>query len=320
MRSAAVYGCAPLSNRVLKEALIYENIELALAALADIDKHFVPGRPIAGGDASWPRSAPPGLAHVKPAELIIALGKAAHTALADFQKRTLIAGDLDLESEDADEKAALLDEVRRFIWSCINTLKVVAVGAGAWRSVQMLPLADRRFYDVPPLRIASAPRPDTIDGILIINHDGDDRQARRLAEFLEGGDTAVECTGLARNRSESPSKSAESFCSGAATIHVHVGHHTMAAEKLRLVDTWHSRRLAVQLVASRSARSAAGSDNLLVEDEVNGFLVHAPEKVAALCAEIKQDPILRRRLLDGGSQTVAPLVKAWMAIAEDLLS
>ena len=313
--AATVYACALLSNQLMKESLIFENVETAIAGLVTTERRLL-------SEDMMPERAPnramwPGLGHVASRDAIIALGKAAHTVLADVQKRTLLASDLDLEFDDGKSAQDLRDDIERFVWSCTNTSKVVAVGKGAWRSAQMLPLADRSFHEVPPLRIAPPLGAGSRAGILVVNHYSDDDQARALVACFRESGIAVELCGMVEVSGETRLRP---FCDGEAAVHVHVGHHAVAAEKLRLVDSWHSRRLALQLLPPRPYQQPGIIDALLIEDEVNGFIGHTPEAIVSLYAEVRQDRVLERQVIERGYQTVAPLTQAWTAIARDLLS
>ena len=106
-----------------------------------------------------------------------------------------------------------------------------------------------------------------------------------------------------------------------AFVHIHVGRHTIRDEAIRLVDTWSSRRLAFQLVAPQHLRSRSDdAADLLVEDEVNGFLCTSPEAILTCYDELLADPILQKKVIEGGLRSVAPLAQKWKSIAEDLVS
>ena len=305
MKHVTVYASERRSNALRKENLIYDNIDLALDTMSDVDWCR---RPTPDPEAAASR---PGLREVRPIETVVALGRAAHTILADYRKQTLVAGDDDDEIEE---------DVERLVWSCVNTSKVVALGRGAWRSVQMLPIMERRFYEVPPLRMLPARDPGLPGEIgaevLVINHETDDFRARQVAEALGDGGYRVQRTG----RGGDDEDNAHDGCwSTSAPIHVHVGCHDGRAEEVRLLDTWHSRRFAISLLPRRLAQNPP-SNALMVEPEVNGFLCETPEKVLAACADIRADPVLRKKMLNAGAASVAPLAREWLAIAAELVS
>ena len=316
MNGATVYVQPSRSNHPVKEMLIYDGVEAALASLVAVERRLLTND---CEEAREARRSRPGLGHITPHDSIIALGKSAHTVLADFQKRTLLANDLDLDEQDDGDVEALQEDMSRLIWSCINTLKVIAVGKGAWRSIQMLPLFDRRFYEVPPLRIAPPFDTSCRDTVLVVNHDQDDERARSVASRFREKGMNVELSGFSREVSDKPASKQRAFCTGEAAIHVHVGHHTLAEEKLRIIDSWYSRRLVLQLLPPRPYQIEAAAKNLIIDDEVNGFVCNDPGSIVAVCAEVRQDRVLERKVIDNGYRAVEPLAQAWTAIARDLL-
>lgn len=305
MKHVSVYSSERRSNALRKENLIYDNIDRALDAMADVDWRR---RPMPEAEAS----SRPGLREVRPLETIVALGRAAHTVLADYRKQTLVAGE---EDDDGIE-----EDVERLVWSCINTSKVVALGRDAWRSVQMLPIAERRFYELPPLRMGPArdagSSAEIVPEVLVINHEPDDLRARQLAEALAHGGYSVQRAGRG---GDDEGRMHHGCWSASAPIHVHVGCHDGKVEEVRLLDTWHSRRVAIVLLPRRLAHNPP-PNALMVEPEVNGFLCETPEKVLAACADIRADPVLRKKMLNAGAASVASLAREWLAIAKELVS
>ena len=305
MKHVTVYASERRSNALRKENLIYDNIDLALDTMTNLNWSR---RPMPDPDAA---SSQPGLREVRPIDMVVALGRAAHTVLADYRKHTLVAGDV----EDGIE-----EDVERLVWSCVNTSKVVALGRVAWRSVQMLPIADRRFFEVPPLRMLptreTGPSGEIAAEVLVINHEVDDLRARQVADALARAGYGVQRTG----RGGRDEAHAHDGCwSASAPIHVHVGCHDGRAEEVRLLDTWHSRRFAIALLPRRLVQNPP-SNALMVEPEVNGFLCETPERVLAACADIRADRVLRKKMLNAGAASVAPLAREWLAIAMELVS
>ena len=306
MKQVSVYSSERQSNALKKENLVYDNIDRALDAMADVDWHR---RRLPDPEAP---SSRPGLREVRTPESVVALGRAAHTLLADYRKQTLVAG--------YDEDDGIEEDVERLVWSCINTSKIVALGRGAWRSVQMLPVAERRFYDVPPLRM-----PPTWDAgssgevgaeVLVINHEGDDVRAHQVAVALANSGYSVQRTGRG---GDEESRTHHGCWSASAPIHVHVGCHDGTAEEIRLLDTWYSRRFAIVLLPRRLAQNPP-PNALMVDPEVNGFLCETPGKVLAACADIRADAVLRKKMLSAGAASVAPLARGWLTIATELVS
>ena len=104
-------------------------------------------------------------------------------------------------------------------------------------------------------------------------------------------------------------------------IHIHVGHHTMSDETLRLVDSWQSRSVALQLLPRRSLSDRNESPRwLLIENEANGFLCRSPESVRASCEELLADVVLRKKFVEAGAHAAAPLARTWNVIADELLT
>ena len=305
MKQVAVYASERRSNSMRKESLIFENIDRALDSLEDVSwrRHPLSDRRTA---------SPPGLKEVRPLEQIVALGRAAHTVLADYLKQTLVADD--------GEEDVLDEDVERLVWSCVNTSKVVALGRSAWRSVQLLPIAERRFFELPPLFMASgrdAKGSSEIGSeVLVINHEADDLRAKQVTDALVRSGSRVQRTGRGGDGDERTDHGC--WCD-TAPIHVHVGYHDAMVEELRLLDTWHSRRFAI-LLLPRRAMPNPPPGVLMVEEEVNGFLCGTPEKVIAACADIRADPALRQKMLHAGTANVAPLAREWITIASELLS
>ena len=303
MKQVAVYASQDRSNVLRRESLMYDSIALALGSVPDANVH----RRVMPNITSLP-----GLREVRPQEKIkiVALGRAAHTVLADYNKRTLIADD----DED------MLDEdVERLIWASINTSKVIALGSGAWRSVQMLPVSERRCYEVPPLRML--PAHDVLAAevgseVLVINHEYDETRAEQVAAALESGGHRVQRTGRC---SDGEYGGDEGGWSARAPIHVHVGYHDSRATEIRLLDTWQSRRFAIVLLPRKRAEHLPAG-TLMVDPEVNGFRCDTPSKVVAACAEIRSDAVLRKKMLHAGTATVAARARDWLSIAAELVS
>lgn len=306
MKQVAVYSSERRSNALRKEHLIHDNIDRALDSMSNVDWHR---RSMPDGAEA---AAHPGLREVRPLESIIALGRAAHTLLADYRKQTLVAG--------AYEDDGIEEDVGRLVWSCVNTSKVVALGRCAWRSIQMLPIAERRFYELPPLRMTPARQPGPTGKVgaevLVINHEADDLRAQHVAKRLANDGYLVQRTG--RGGKDDGQVDNDGW-SAPAPIHVHVGWHDSSVEEVRLLDTWYSRRFAITLLPSPLAQHPP-DEALMVDPEVNGFLCDTPDKVLAACADIRDDPVLQKKMLNAGAATVAALAREWVAIATELVS
>ena len=178
--------------------------------------------------------APTGLTRIKPNDPVIALGRAAHTALADFEKRSLIASGMSFDESDADGG----EDLDRLIWSCVNTSKVVALGEHAWRSIQMLPLADRRFYDVPPLHMQPG-----ADGRL---ETMESSSSTMTTNPRRRGTSSISCgANVHRSNMSGPGRLPGLFApidtpwTSDAFVHIHVGHHAIGDDRVRLVDSWY---------------------------------------------------------------------------------
>ena len=305
MRPAVVYCSQPPSNRVEKEAVIHEQLDGVLATLTNVERHTVV--PFKAGERKVACTVP-GLTQVRPGEAIIALGRAAHNILADVRKRTLMAGGSRLEDDDS-------EEIEQLVWSCVNTLELVALGRRAWQSAQLLPVQHRCFFSVPPLRMGPATGVGPNHRVLVINHNDDDSKARALIEALDrsGFEVASASSGLETMAQEDCWRD-QSF------VHVHVGEHALDADEPRLVDSWWSDRLALQLISRRRIPGTGHSQVLMIEDEANGFICETPEAIVATCGEVLADRVLQRKLIAAGQNSVAPLVRNWVTIAEALLT
>jgi hypothetical protein len=305
MEPAAIYltshDTAPLS----RETLIYDNAELALARLARLDRHLIAREDNASG------RSPPGLADMISPDPVIAMGMLPHRRLADFQKRSLLAGELAL-----DDAASSAEDIAQLIWSCANTSRVIALGEAAWRMVQMLPVEDRRHYPVPPLKLPQALEVKA-RRLFVINHGADDRPVHELAKRAQAEGFGVVCSGIPENPGQRRYLDTQPFCCPEAAIHIHLGHHNAAAKSFRLIDSWHSGRLAVQWI--KPAQEAADAENLLVEDATNGFICHSIEAVLAACGELAEDHVLCHKFAGAGHRTAEPPARAWSAIAAELL-
>ncbi len=307
MNTATVYVCEPEPGRLGRDMVALENVWTALTARGGSERRQVVlpkngVRTIAG------------LSHVKPVEHIVALGLAAHAVLAEFEKTTLIAGGLDLDSDPSLPQ----EQLAQLIWSSVNTAKVVALGAIAWKSIQLLPLRERCFYQMPPLCLPNSQAQED-ESILVIDHDENSSKARDLLEVLRAHygqvDYARSHKGCAHDAGLS------GVWADRSRIHIHVGHHTLATEFLRLVDTWQSRRVALQLLPRTGPTSGTDSDDrLLIENEANGFICRSVEQVLTCCNEILADDVLQAKFIAAGLRTVAPLARKWTAIADDLVS
>ena len=188
-------------------------------------------------------------------------------------------------------------------------------------TISMLPVAERRFYELPPLRMPGCQNRRLDDElgheILVINHEKDDARARQLAEalFLEG--YLVQRTGLGANGDGDGLP--DNAWSASAAVHVHVGFHDRAAEEMRLLDTWHSNRFAITYLPRRQMQDPpAGA--LAVEAEINGFTCDTIDKVLAACADLRADRVLRKKMLHAGANAVRPLVRVWSNIAAELIA
>ena len=306
MKKVAVFASESRSNALHKESLIYDSIDSALKTMPDVAWE----RRDLSGLADSPSR--PGLSEVRSHEKIVALGRAAHTVLADYCKQTLVAGsDAELLEED----------VERLVWSCVNTLKIVALGRAAWRSIQLLPVSERRYYDLPPLRMAARqakghPIEDVGKEVLVINHESDDFHAKQVAEALARDGYQVQRTG--RDGDDDGDLDNGAWSADAA-IHVHVGCHDSNVQEMRLLDTWHSRRYAIVYLPRRLAQCPP-ANTLMVQPEVNGFVCDTPDKVLAACSDIRTDPVLRKKMLHAGAAAAMPLARAWTDIAADLIA
>lgn len=307
MDNAVVYigsdGLKPLS----REALIYENIEMALAQMASLERHLISREDSARG------RAPLGLVDVILQDKVIAIGMLAHAMLADFRKRSVLAGDHGLDGD-----AQGTHDIEELIWSCANTSRAIAIGDGAWRALQMLPIADRRHYDVPPLKLPQSNAAVKAQNLLIINHDSDGRLARELAALANTDKFTVTGCGLLDDLDGQGSSPILQSWTPQAGIHVHVGLHTVKAERLRLIDSWNCGRVTVQLLPPRPSAGWETS-SLLIEDEANGFICHSTDAVLAVCREVRRDPVLGRTLVGAGHRSAAQLTRVWTSIVQDLL-
>ena len=309
MRSAAIYSSfRSRTNSPQKELLIYEQLEAAMSTIASLKRHVVYA---SDRDDASARQSLPGLEHIRANEAVVALGRAAHTVLADYSKRTLVAADLDLDGTGGER---LCEDIEQFIWSCVNTSRIVALGTDAWQSMQLLPIHNRRFDDVPPLQMMPSRGPAERGGVLVINHNADETQARSIADALDQRGMRVELAGV---DAEDPSATHNPWFDE-AFFHVHVGEHTLSSDMPRLVDSWRSDRIALQIAAEPKARTSANPSALMIE--VNGFICATAGEIVSVCREILDDRVLQRKLIEAGRDTVAPLLKCWLHIAEDLLA
>lgn len=304
MRAAMVYASAS-SDASDRESLIYSDVHRALLAMADLDCHVV--SPRAADDAT--RSTP-GQTRIPPLVPVIALGVPAHVSLAETSKRTLIARDLGLEEDGESEE----EVIEHLVWSSINTITMVALGSPAWQSIQLLPVARRRFLKVPPLSLCQADteRPS----VLVIDHEATAGRASALVEVLDRASFRVryagpEAAGVARYEPWADT----------GWIHVHVGEHTLDTEMPRLVDSWQSCRPTIQLVEPVCAVPPnRPAPFLLVNDRQNGFVCTAANEVVAICRDLMDDPVLRDKVVAIGRSSAAQYHSAWQTIAETLLA
>lgn len=297
MQQVLTYSDARQTGASRRQRLIYDNVEAALGAMPGIERER---RTASSGEASLP-----GLVQVRLHEKVVALGRTAHLMLADCRKQTLVVDDWQEQVED----------LARLIWSCVNTTKVVALGMKAWRSIQLLPVAERRFFEVPPLRmtpVGNAAGADLGDGAVLIDHEGEVSFAEPVRDALVRAGFRVQTVGA-----DGSTDGGDDGWSTEAAIHVHLGHHGSAAEKVRLLDTWHSRRYAIQYNPRRAAQPPLGT--LTVDAEHDGFLCQTPSQVVAACADLRADPVLRKKVLHAGAARTAPLAQAWLEIASELL-
>lgn len=308
MRHVSVYESPNRSNSVQKQSLIFDHVLYALSTLRDIECRF-------HGVASKDLSGSPGLREVRSESKIVALGLAAHTALADFQKNSLVVGFAGIND--------LEEDIERLFWSCINTMKISCIGVEAWRDIQVLPSIGRRLFELPPLRMRriqrepGGPEQATKLGfnILVVNHQSDTHDADQITQVLMSEGYTVEPAARVLGEDEQM----PTAWASTAAVHLHVGWHLSDSEGIRLLDTWHSGRLAILYIPSESAHTSL-PNSLMVDPEVNGFFCYTHRSVLSACLEIWSDAVFRKKLEQAGIASAAPLARDWHLIAENLVS
>ncbi len=288
-RSILAWDCRE-AMRGSRESLILKHVEASLALLSRPERRDL-------AEFERPTSAHPGLEKIKMIEPMIVFGRAAHVGLADFEKRAIIVDDLDLSAGDVD--------IERLIWSSTNTSRAIALGAPAWHSLQLLPIEETRYHRTPP--IAMDPRPDGTwrNSIRIICH-GEQPTAVSIENSLARAGLEVAGPNIA--------------WSDDAAIHLHVGRHDWDAREPRLLDSWRSGKLVIDLDVAAGHADDRKSEALRVEHEVNGLICDSVSEVISSCRDVYSDRVFWKKLIKAGHKTATPLCERWNEIAAQVLS
>ena len=270
-----------------RKACIFKGLEAAMGARAVVDR-----RDCASLGAR--RTSLPGLERVRLPQTLIAFDRAAHLGLADFEKRTIFTQDLAVDRPDID--------IEQLIWSSINTSRAIALGTPAWASLQSLPINGISRHPMPPIDMGAA---------------GEARGASVRIVAHGHQPLAVSATGLLRRAGFSIADGGPAWCDEAA-IHLHIGPHDLDAEQPRIVDSWASGRLVIQMPGE--ADGPERHDPLLVDHERNGIFCRSLGEIVATCEDVRADGTFWRQLVKGGHRTIARHLEGWSDIAAAILA
>ena len=270
-----------------RKACVFKGIETAMSARASVER-----RDCASLDAQ--RTSLPGLERVRLPQTLIAFDRAAHIGLADFEKRTIFTQDLAVDRPDVD--------IERLIWSSINTSRALALGSPAWASVQSLPIDGIGRHHMPPIDMGAV---GDVRGasVRIIAH-GNQPLAATAALLLRRAGFAVADVG-------------DAWCDEAA-IHLHIGPHDLDSEEPRIVDSWASGRLVIQMPGETERLERR--DVLLVDHERNGIFCRSVGDIVATCGGVREDATFWRQLVKAGHKTITRHLEGWSDIATAILA
>lgn len=270
-----------------RKACVFKGIEAAMGTRAAVDR-----RDCASLGAR--RTSVPGLRRVRLRETLIAFDRAAHLGLADFEKRTIFTQDIVVDRPDVD--------IERLIWSSINTSRAIALGTPAWASLQALPISGISRHAMPPIDMGAAAEVHGAS-VRIIAH-GHQPLAASATALLRRAGFAIADGGAA-------------WCDEAA-IHLHIGPHDLDAEEPRILDSWASGRLVIQMPGE--ADGPERRDALLVDHERNGIFCRSVGEIVATCEDVRADGTFWRQLVKGGHKTIVRHLGGWSDIAAAILA
>ena len=267
-----------------RAAVIFQHIRKAIGRLASVDDRNIESLEVQRGC--------PGLRQVRLPQKLIVVDRMAHIDLADFQKRSIFTEALDVDAPEVD--------IEKLVWSSVNTSRALALNAGAWASLQALPIDAVSYHPMPPIRMNALRQREGSLAVRIICH-GAQPAAPSISSQLARAGFAVSIDNTSWNDE--------------AAIHLHVGADEIDDDKPRLIDSWASGRLVVEHIGEGAATSAKSSGTH-VSHEFNGFYCPTVGDVISACVELQGDPIFQTKLMKAAHQTAAPHEKDWDAIAD----
>ena len=295
-----------------KSFWVYRNLERSLAALAreehrDLNRQFDIGRYCQRRSGTAYRSF----------QTVIALGLRAHEELSHIAKKSLIYLD-----PGADDSGRM--DLRRLA-PCGGRAgansTVVTVGRRARAAAHLLPAGQVKHYDLPPLDLSPSDEeiPDGKLRVTVVNHLQDETLARSLvASFIDRSEFLIDCYGLETQLRDNRVRHLTDgeVGEGVGFVHVHIGRHGAASERLRVCDSWQSH-VPVLLVDVPADRKLAGPA-IDVRAEHDALLCHDYEDICGYIGLLLGSPSLRRLLLANGRNALRSASLSWGEIVQDL--
>ena len=177
--------------------------------------------------------------------------------------------------------------------------------------MQALPIGGISRRHMPPIRLDGLRNETCKSSVRIICH-GSQPSAQALVQPL-----AMAARDKLERAGFEVTVDATSWCDESA-IHLHIGAHRIDDDELRLVDSWASGRLVVQMRGHSPRQS--DHDGLLVEHEANGIMCNTLGDIAVACEEVRGDATFWDKLVKTGAKTVGPLQGGWADIATAILA
>ena len=163
------------------------------------------------------------------------------------------------------------------LWPTMTVGRQIVLSDDAWREAVLLPFESPSKLFLPPARIGGEER-KAINAILLVDHIGRPHEIEGLLSLiLHGGFSA------------SVADKDDDAALRAPAIHLHVGGHTRFSYPLRILDSWASHRLVVQVHAHGATPH---EEIIMVEDGVNGFLVNDVSDLLPTLRRIVNDETL----------------------------
>ena len=186
------------------------------------------------------------------------------------------------------------------IWAFVNAGQQVMLTDASWRDAQLMPFRRPVRHFLPPITLPPLPNAQC-KTILLLNHTGRPEELDRLSFVAERCGYAL-CS----------ASSSEGLDFAEPPIHLHFGAHSLFSAPIRIVDSWASSRVAIQLDLPRTGTAAVAPDAVNVDPGQNGILIRTVSELEPVLRKLDNDKLLFEEITARACAEAQELRASWI--------